>query len=75
MPDIPEETDATLPVSADIVPFPTPPHSPIQLVSAVREVGSGGRQQKADSTAWIFSAIAAAVAIGMMAIEMFRTVR
>jgi hypothetical protein len=47
--------------------------SAISTLKQSRDEGSGGRQQKADSTAWIFSAIAAAVAIGMMAIEMFRT--
>jgi hypothetical protein len=44
----------------------------ISTLKQSRDEGSGGRQQKADSTAWIFGAIAAAVAIGMMTLEMFR---
>ena len=45
----------------------------ISTLKQSRDEGSGGRQQKADSNAWIFSAIAAAVAIAMIAMEMFRT--
>jgi hypothetical protein len=34
---------------------------------------SGAYRQRIDSNAWIFSAIAAAVAIAMIAMDMFRT--
>jgi hypothetical protein len=45
----------------------------ISTLKQSKDEGSGGRQQKADSTAWIFSAIAAAGVIVMIAFEMFRT--
>jgi hypothetical protein len=47
----------------------------IAILKQSNDQGSGAYRQRADSNTWIFSAIAAAVAIGMMAIEMFRTAR
>ena len=47
-----------------------------QTIAALKQSndqGSGAYRQRTDSTAWIFSAIAAAVAIAVMAMEMFRT--
>jgi hypothetical protein len=45
----------------------------ISTLKQSRDEGFRWRQQKADSTAWIFSAIAVAIAIAVMAIDFIRT--
>jgi hypothetical protein len=45
----------------------------IAVLKQSNDQGSGAYRQRTDTTAWIFSAIAAAVAIAMIAIEMFRS--
>jgi hypothetical protein len=47
--------------------------SAISTLKQSRDEGFRWRQQKADSTAWIFSAIAVAIAIAVMAIDFIRT--
>ena len=47
-----------------------------QLIAALKQSndqGSGAYRQRTDSTAWIFSAIAAAVAIAVLAMDFIRT--
>lgn len=45
----------------------------ITALKTSRDEGTGSRQQRSDMTAWIFSAIAAACALGFLAIDIFRT--
>jgi hypothetical protein len=45
----------------------------IAVLKQSNDQGSRAYRQRTDSNAWIFAAIAAAVAIAMMAMEMFRT--